>query len=730
MAFSPPTTIPQSRHRRLLAAMVLILSAPAWTAAQQWPQCDIRSGDRGGPAIVVNGQTLAPLFFSANNQFNRDGVLIEELRLAAKADIPFFTVNLPLGWLKTDEEAAEILERFCAAHPEGYFLLRTWIGPNGRWVNEHPDECITKANGERLRMASPSSVPWREETERLLRERLHQVITGPHGHRFLGIALHYLQTAEWFYPQTNEFMDYSPANLAAFRAWLKQTYRREKTLRKAWNSTEVTFNNAEFPTPEEREAAAWGPFRDPAKHQAAMDMQRFQSELIAETIAHFAGVVKDVTDGRSLMATFYGYCLELNNNGPRALAHSGHLAFARILECPDVDLILAPYSYFQRELGQPGHFHLPVDSVALHGKLAIMEEDSYTHLAQEPPKGITAPGWNNRTKSLPETLSLSRRNYGNFLTHRCGLWFFDLLSDGRWNDKTFWNSTALLRRMAAELRSEGPFRPEVAFLVNEKAVPLLRSTTHPYLLHSLSYWRAELARIGTPVGYYLQSDLPRLPDSVKVLILANPYVLTRPEARLLDDLLERGGTVIYTYAVDVMGDGAPDAARVSKATGFEVEARFDDIPMSFRDDPAGHAYKMGGALWKPRFVVTSEDVDVLTRYTETEEVSCAARPSGNGVVVYTAAPRLSAATLRTIAERAGVHRYWDTPGMTGVVGPYLIVHTPQAKEPAEHTFHWPDADRPMRRIVPASPMGLFPLDETRRTDLLVPQTTAVYQFRN
>ncbi len=693
-----------------------------------WPMCEVRSGTVGGPAIVVDGNPKTPMFFSPNNQFGRDEVLLRQLRQAADAGIPFFTVNMALPWWSSDEEALETLARFCEAHPDGHFLLRLWLGPNREWMEQHPDECITKADGERIGYASSSSRVWRDEATAMLRQRIQLILESPHAPRFLGVALHHLNTAEWFYPETDAFMDYSPANLHAFRKWLQKQYKRDKNLQKSWKMDGVELGNATFPTPELRTDAAWGPFRNPDQHQAAMDMQRFQSEMMADTIAHFARVVKEVTEGRSLTAAFYGYTFELNHNGPRALAHSGHLALEKMLQCKELDIILAPYAYFERKLGEPGHFHLPVDSVALHGKLAVMEEDTFTHLAMEVPEGIIAPGWQDRPDTLEGTLALFRRNAGNFLTHRCGFWIFDLLSDGRWDSPEFWKNTLILRRMAAELRSEGPFRPEVAFLADERAVHDLRADTHPWLLESLARWRSDVARIGAPVGYYLQSDLPRLPDSVKVVILANPYRWEKADQRAVDRLWRRGGTVIWTYAPGIMGPDGPDPARVAEVTGFPVSVHFDSSPIRFEEVFTGETRELPEGF-QPRFIIGGDQADVVARYADTGAVAAAARQAGRGVAIYSAVPRLSAGTLRTICERAGVHLYRDTPGMVGVVGPYLILHTGlDTPGPATHAIHWPKPYSRVDRLVPDPLPTLYLLTSDVFHGPLSPGTTAIFRF--
>lgn len=700
-----------------------------------WPACTVRAGTTNASAIIVNARPHAPILFMGNNQFGRDEVLLDQTRLAAEAGITIFSFNVHLDWHQSEEEAARIIDKFCAAHPKGYFYVRMWLGPNRAWCDAHPDECITKANGARMPYASPSSRIWRADAEHMLRTRVRQILQGPHCERFIGVCLCYLQTGEWFYEEAEDFMDYSPANLAAFREWLNRTYKTSMAhtsytstarLRRAWGRPDINVRTASLPTPEARDAATWGPFRHPVTHRPAIDMQRFQAELMADTIVHFARVVKEETRGRSLVGAFYGYTMELNNNGPRALAHSGHLAFGKLLRCKDLDIIHAPYSYFERKVGQPGHLHLPADSLALRHKLGIFEDDTYTHLAVETPDShMIAPGWLDRTRNIEETLAVSRRNVANCLTHRCGVWVFDLLSDGRWYDKTFWDAVPLYRRMAAESRGAAVFRPEVAMVVDEDSVHFLRASTHPLLIHSLSWQRSELDRIGTPVGYYLQSDLARLPDSVRVLIMANAYHIGKAQRRLVEKFLNKGGTVLWMYAPNIVGPAGPDAARISDITGIALRAAFDEVRMCIRTEQGNEQLLLGPESWQPRFVVASTDIEVLCRYADTNEVSAAAKPIGRGLSIYSATPRLPVSVLRSICERAGIHLYRNTPGMTGVIGDYLVVHTETA---ATHHFRWPSTCRTIQRLVPYSSTPIA-RETNAWSDVLPELTTAIYLCR-
>jgi hypothetical protein len=485
----------------------------------------------------------------------------------------------------------------------------------------------------------------------------------------------------------------------------------------------VTLGTAQLPSAEEIEAV-FGPFRDPVGQRAAADAQRFQSDLVANVVAHFARVVKDATNGRSLVGAFYGYTFELNHNGPQVLARSGHLALGRLLKCPDIDMIHAPYAYFERGIGEPGHFHLPVDSVALHGKLAVLEEDSYTHLAIEPPPGIIAPGVHVRTRSLEETLALNRRNYANFFTHKSGFWYFDLLSDGRWNDEEFWNTAPLLRRMAATARDEPLFAPEVAFVVDEESVHALRANTHPYLLQSLGNWRHEIARLGTTVGYYLQSDLAKIPKSVKVVVLANPYCVDEAAQRALRSILRRGGTVIWTFAPGIVDSGKLDMSRTADLTGFEVSPLEREVAFAIASTVTEERVQFDHE-WQPRLrVEEAGSMQILARYEGgVEEAAAAARPLGGGVSVYTAVPRLPVGLLRWVCRNSGVHFYREAPGMCGVVGPYLIVHTGEA---TTDRFRWPEPAKLVERLIPYSSLPIATETQVWR-DELPKNSTVIYR---
>jgi hypothetical protein len=342
----------------------------------------------------------------------------------------------------------------------------------------------------------------------------------------------------------------------------------------------------------------------------------------------------------------------------------------------------------------------------------------------QPSQDVAVPGWENRTQSIEETLAVTRRNMGLFFTHRCGFWYFDLLADGRWSDGAFWDATALTRRLAAELRTMPPFEPEVAFVTDEDSVHVMRATTHPYLLQALGLWRAELDRLGTPVGYYLQGDLPKLPASVKVVILANPYIMENVERQAIDHILARGGTVVWTYAPDVWGPRGADPARIAEITGLPVAAKMSDVPITVESVVTSESLSLAGEPWRLRFVVTDvRNAEVLAKYKDTGDVAVAATPLNGGVSVYTAVPRLPVGLLRWICEKTEVHLYAEQPGMIGVFGDYIVFH---ASEGGECRFRWPRKFRLVERLVPYTtfPVGI---ESDTWTDFIPPKATVIYR---
>jgi len=655
-ALDPPHA---EKSRRLPGRVRLFLAAAlacgmgivqADPVAFRPPNVSCRAGGKGGPVVFLDNAPYTPLFYMCNNRQGSDEASLKGLREAAGAGIPFHVFNMPLARHGTAEQAAEIVERYRQAHPEGYFLIRVALDPDVSGVDES----------------------WRETTSGMLRDSIRLMAEGPHGARFIGVIIEWSASSpEEPAPDTGGAV-FSQADVNAFRSWLRHRYAKDDALRKAWNNPAASFEDAAIPTPEECDKTGWGPFRDPFAHRQASDFEAFQCDLAADTLAYFAGIVKETGARRLLAGAVW------NGNGPASLE--------RLAACQKIDMLLVSYSVFPGESMRPS-----LDSPALHGMLCVLDE----------------PG--------PDLFGI----FGHAFSHRCG---FSYSVEGG-GEAALRPTMPLLRRLQAELRGMATFEPQVAFLFDEQARHWVIPAAWREIRQSLSRWQSELDRIGAPVGWYLQRDLPNLPDSVRVIVLANAFAIDKAGRRAIEKRLDRGATVVWALAPDIVGPDGVACARIAGITGMDVEPKPGTASGAMTGTITGEEFTIAGLHSIPRFVVASADVDIVARHKDTGEIAAAARPLRKGVSVYTAAPFLPMGIMRTICARAGVHLYRDTPGATGVAGHYLFV---QAETEGTHTFQWPYPCRTVERIVPPGRRPITPDADRRWSDTLPARTTALY----
>ena len=139
----------------------------------------------------------------------------------------------------------------------------------------------------------------------------------------------------------------------------------------------------------------------------------------------FCKTIKDATGGRSLAGAFYGYLMELAWNagffseGPDSpfstYQRSGHLGLAKVLKSPQVDFLVSPYSYGFRGIGGEGCSMLPSESLRIHNKIYLYEDDTRSHTNDHPAYG--------RARDLEESTAILKRNLAYIATHGHGIWW-------------------------------------------------------------------------------------------------------------------------------------------------------------------------------------------------------------------------------------------------------------------------------------------------------------------
>jgi hypothetical protein len=471
-----------------------------------------------------------------------------------------------------------------------------------------------------------------------------------------------------------------------FRAWLRERYRTDDALRAAWGEAPARVDAAEIPTAEELTHGTFGLFRDPSSERRVIDWFEFKQVAMEEPLETMARVIKAETNRRKLSVFFYGYIFDMHGI-PMGPQHSGHLAMSRMLKCPDVDILVSPISYLDRELGGAGMFMSAVDSVRGAGKLWLNEDDTRTYL--------TPPGSGfGRVDSPRGTLWVHQRNFGQLLPRRLACWYMDLGGIGWLDGADIWRNIGELRKLyEAELDVTAPWKPEVVAIVDETA-PWYTGAGRE--LHSSIVYemRSQLFRMGMPFEIRLLSDLVagRVPKA-KAYIFLNAFHLGEAERRAIARATE-GAAAIWLYGGGLLDDGKAPNVAVGQAVPTAASAT--GLPLVRGKAQPGRVTPTTGLPFGTELVLDpllsvqeQEGVEVLGRYAD-GSVGAALVTRDENLHAYIGAVHCPASVLRAILWRVGVHVWCDSGDVVLTDGSYLAISATSAGEktirlPGSHT---------------------------------------------
>ena len=643
---------------------------------QELPTAKILKTPQGGCFWQVNGKTLPWGMYFGNNQFNHDDRILAEMEKAVGSGVPVLSFNLYLPAMSSNLEQLKVIERFMKPFPNAYFIPRVWLGPGEAYKQSFPEEMMLYEGGVTGDYASASSEHWKDFTDSNLRELVNLIRRSPYAKQFIGLKLTYYQTGEWIYWDPQISAGYGEITRQGFIRWLQEKYSSLEQLNKAWNSVLKSYDEVTVPSKDERDTGVTGVFRDPKTQQRIIDFSYFYNTLPAETICRFAKTVKVATGNKSLTAAFYGYIFELAWSEPW-LQGGGHLGLETLYRSPYIDIIGAPYSYspIGRGFGLPVDLHGPFDAINSYGKTAMMEEDTFTHLAINPKaedgwSADYAPGYASHTTNMEQTLSVLRRDLGVTVSHNQLIVWQNLFSEGRFNDQKIWDMyKPYLKWMRERSDHVQPFSPQVAVVVDPEAVTLLKNNSYSVTERWLYQNRFFLNRVDTSIGYYLQSDLSVVPDSVRCLVLLNPYRITKEQQQLLKDRFMRDGKmIIFCYMPNIYDQTGfnPDGTDFCgiklemQKNSILPESRFNgQLLSSLRGQIFGA--KQYGLQSKqpcsPWLTINDPDAKVFATYTSDGKNSCAMKEMANWTSVYLGSSGMPAAAWRELFKKAGCHLY-------------------------------------------------------------------------
>ncbi len=624
---------------------------------------------RGLAKIRINSTDHAPYFFFVNTETARDGETVDaQIRDAAENGIHLFSgvMYLPLRNAYGDRSFGAIdalVSQVLAADPDGFILPRLQCVPTNYWARTHPDQLAKYTNGEEGDVSLASAEFWADCVDALDALIAHfSDPNTPGGDRIIGF---HLDRGEWFYDLTSGY-DISPPNQTAFQSWLHAKYQNLYALRAAWHDAGVTFEDAQIP--------AWPgvaavlkktdtPLYSTRREGRWPDYAQFASDSVAEVIAGLAEAIKTLSQNRLVVAASYGYVLEFAGRND-----SGHLALGRLLASPHIDIIAGPNSYAGRGVGSPAAFGAPLDSVALRGKLWLVEDDTKTFLADSE----TDDTYNPKIASGADTQAIHQRHFGAALAHRAGVTWMDLWGQGWLQSADIWRELGALSREAArweQLVPNPPPAPDVAVFVDEASLAYLKTDSSGLGASLVSRTRDLLLRAGGSVGFYLQSDvlLPNFPDAKLYLFLNALRITTEERAAIREKLQKPGKTLAWLYAPGVFDENGPSSEEAGEVVGMSLRqqpwnSRGGSVAAEIKHpitEKIRGVKKLGtDEILNPLFAVSDPQAVVIAEYAATGAASLAAREHKAGwKSVFFGDPALTTELLRGLYAYAGIPVY-------------------------------------------------------------------------
>jgi hypothetical protein len=627
-----------------------------------------------------NAAHAARLVAVANDAF------YAQIRMAAKSGVNFVTFQISPPWPPPGQpDDTSYIDALCAyileANPQALLIPRIKIDAPAWWLKAHPDDQMQwQGNVNAKENVSPHPVSiasqlYRKEAAQRLGDLVDHLET-VYGDHMAGYHIAAQNTNEWFYNGTwwNAYSGYAPVDLAEWRAWLHAQYPADADLQKAWNDPAATCDTAPVPTLAEHRRPTKD-LLDPVDDRMLLDWNNFRQEDMTGALCDLAHLVREKTNGRKLVLSFYGYLFEFAQ-APSGAAVSGHYNLRRLLDSPDLDILCSPISYFDRAAGESAPAMSTPESVELAGKLYLMEDDTSTYLNYLDPPGAEA-----RATTLEQTNQLLLRNGAEVALRNLGTWWMDLCQIGFFDDPRMWAMLDNFRPVEEEmLRLAQPFHPEVAAVIDEKNMRQLTAAGRP-LGMAIAESRAAFGRMGAPYGQYLNDDVlaGRVPWA-KLDVFLSPWRMTQAERTKLLEATQ-GKVKVWGYAPGYDDGDTVSLAAMKELTGFQVRLAHPQtgvVTPTEAGTKLGLLAPFGSALLHPAFAVNDAGPDEKLATFDDGSTAIALRKTGDGgTSLFVGTPDFTPELLRMAAQIAGVHLYSRSNAVVYANGPYVAIHAVQ-----------------------------------------------------
>ena len=642
----------------------------------------------GVPQLKLDGKPVPPLIFFYNNEAGTPTPNSAEISGASANAIHIYSAIIHWNWLSIDPNAPidwtgpdSELQRFVDQDPQALFLVRLRSEPPSNWYgfNSLPSGVVVKSvDGSLDTSLNRLSWGWQayhDASVANISNFVRHYESSAFGKRIIAYHPAGGVSGEWFGYGGRDYRqfgpDYSDANLAAFRAWLKNKYGSDAQIKQAWGR-DITLTTAAIPTdalrfPAHNRLPILAFYSRPAQ-QDWIDFASFESDYVTQWILDIAQAIKLATNRQKLAAFFYGYTWE-----SFAPSLAGHSRLDRLLASSDVDIICAPISYQQsngndypdRWYGGPAGFMSAVDSVAAHGKLWINENDILSFHVPD--------------SSFEFANRILQRDLAAILVHRAGTWWMDLFDTAPFADPRLWSTMGTYGYVNYQnlYVSPKPYLPDVC-LVSDAVSNLYVADDTIIPKNSLMLLKNYAMKAGVSTGFYTFDDFAAgIGPQCAAYVFANTTYVSDAQAIAVNQRLDREGALaIWQYAPGFLGPQSAGADRSSLLTGISL-AQVDGYTGTNGTGPLTGkqwGFRFGSTL-SPRLVVKDPSAISLGTYYVDGLVSTAIKRVGSHNSLFVGDFILSSDFIRVATNQAGAHVWVADDSIVHTDGNLLVVHS-------------------------------------------------------
>ena len=634
----------------------------------------------GVPALFINGKHQTPVQAVPNLRHQKTHKFLYHkynmgIRNFAAAGIELLSVGAsPSYFWKGDRQydwktLDDIFARAIKANPNCKIMVYATPIPPSWFCKKYPQELEKSYFGSNLRLqvsAGPlGSDIWLNTQKQMLHDLVTHLENSPAGKHIYGYLIGGGQSAEWYWPASvyGGIPGFSEGTRKSFRNYLKEKYKTDAALQKAWQDAKVTLVTADVPSVAERKQAGFGVFHDALKAAKVLDFRRYQTYQTLRHIKSSTEAVKKACGNRKITVIYSGYDLPVTAG---KLFHSGLAGSWDIMQMPSVDMICTPIDYSSRRRGQTGLRVNAFDgSARLAGKILWQEDDPRTHLC------LYLDG--SRSADLAETLEAQRRSAAQAIARGTAVWW--LLFDNAWFHQqeiicTLKKNVELTRD--AVKRDRRP-TAQAALIFDEESHYYLTDSRNPLLhLHTWGTYQSA-ATSGVMFDYYYQNDMFKkdMPD-YKLYVFLTSFSMDRSKREKIQAKLAKTGAVaVWCYAPGFFDGNQSSLENMKKLTGFNFKMlRSKNRIISPSARVPGFGFIPGASLpVDPQFYVTDKSL-ISTK----EGGVFAAKQMGKWRSVYSLMP-LTRYHLRAICKYAGVHIYSELDDQLFANESYVMLHS-------------------------------------------------------